>query len=57
MGKRIIAREVEIEASDTWKEQDIADNLIRGNGWKGFGAGIGSKPGKVKVTVTVERMK
>jgi len=44
-----------ISATTNWKLEDILNCLVRGYGWKGFHAGLGSKDGKVAVTVTVSR--
>lgn len=52
-----VKRVIEIDATTGWKLRTIVDYLIKGIGWKGFYSGIGSKEGKVKVTVIVERIK
>jgi len=48
-------RTVKIKATDTWPEKEIIANLINGDGWKGFCAGIGSNPCTATVQITVRK--
>ncbi len=47
---------VTIKATKGWKLEEILEALIKGEGWKGFMGDMNSIAGKVKVTITVNRI-
>jgi len=57
MKTKKITRTKNIFASHGWTVRQIADGLITGHGWKGYCGDRYAKDGKVKVTLTVERIK
>jgi len=51
-------RTIKIMATDDWKLNDIIDNLIHGEGWKGFFSPMGSKLQEclIEVIIKVKRV-